>query len=169
MLKFKPVQLKRVHRLKVYDQLLDIGTPDKGYKFHIALNGVRVAKKFSDNTTTVKQLLSRFGENIYFYCIPRIKTGMIDNNRLEKTGQLRARTYCTKNLQHALMHNRGFKRPILGTKCKVVMFTDKGPKPTRASDRSSYEYRSTRPVVLAVIELSLHRKLTDAREINRRD
>lgn len=159
--------MTRVHRLKTLDLLSDVGTPDKSYRYSIALHGSRVSHRFSPNHTTVKQLISKHSEDIYFYCIPFNKAGMRDMQKLERSGVLRNRVFSTKNLQHALLHNNALKRPRLGTKCKVVMFTDRNPRPFKASGKILYENKASRPHVLAIMEMSLHRNPNEAREINR--
>ena len=159
--------MTRVHRLKTLDLLSDIGTPDKGYRYSIALEGARVAHRFSANPTTVKQLISKHSEDIYFYCIPFNKAGMKDMRKLEKFGVLRNRVFSTKNLQHALLHNNAIKRPRLGIKCKVVMFLDKAPKAIKHRGKILYENRASRPLVMAVFDMSLHKNPNEARKINR--
>lgn len=92
---------------------------------------------------------------------------MRDLQKLEKSGTLRNRVFATKNLQHALLHNNALRRPRLGTKCKVVMFLDKNPKPFKSRSGIYYEHLASRPFVVAVFEMSLHRNKQDAIKINR--
>lgn len=168
MNKFNPVELTRANRLKVYDSLLDLGTSDTASPFHVALHNIQIAKRFSASATILKGLISTHNENIYFYCIPRTKLGIIEGVRLQKLGALRARTFCTKNIRDALFHNRAMRKPALNVPCKLVMLMDKKPSEYKGSSHIRYNKKTSRPVILGIVSMSIHRKFLDAKEITRR-